>query len=815
MRRLSIAAVVLVLVAAPAWAIREWYEYYRDAQRLMREGKHAEAIASLQQAIRLRPQPGINERTYGLDFIDAYFPYYDMGVCYLRSGDYANALKSFNEEEERGVIRKSGQYRNLQRDRTEADNGARAAEQQKVARLARETVQRLLREASDLLKTRKFEDALGRVTEAQIAAAGLDPATQRQIVELHDRIAAEKKDENDALEARARAQRVEQELADGRRLLDEGTPREASSHFEAALLLDPRSQAAQTGKKEAQERILASTTRQTRQQALAEGKALFDAGKYDDALRPLAEAAADPANGEAQQYLKRTQEVLERFRHQKDLRVKIEQLLTEAEELFTSRKFPEAYVKYDSVLELDPGNVKAKARLGLAQAETGRALFERWLPNETPDLMFFEPRSNDLDGATAAIVEGPTVAVVGIATDDRGIASVEFRVNGELAGAPLTPTRLDPETPVSERRLRFDREFPLAPGPNHITVTAIDGGGLRRVKTFDLTRRLRFYETRAFLPSALATALGLIGAGFAFQRARRRKAVRRRFNPYIAGAPVMDDDMFFGRQKLMTRMLNVLHHNSLMITGERRIGKTTFLYHLKKALETDEGTEYKFFPVLTDLQGVPEATFFHAVMTDVVEALGLAPSTLAALRFRAEEDGYDGRDFSHDLQRVIDELKSRTPRRVKLALLIDEVDVLNEYSERINQRLRSIFMKTFSEHLVAIMSGVGIKRIWNSEVSPWYNFFDEVELSGFTREEAEDLIRRPVEGIFRYEPEAVERILAGSQLKPYVIQKFCIHAVNRMLEEGRTTVTARDVDAVREAVLLEREPELVGDQALA
>ena len=99
---------------------------------------------------------------------------------------------------------------------------------------------------------------------------------------------------------------------------------------------------------------------------------------------------------------------------------------------------------------------------------------------------------------------------------------------------------------------------------------------------------------------------------------------------------------------------------------------------------------------------------------------------------------------------------------MKLALLIDEVDVLNEYSERINQRLRSIFMKTFSEHLVAIMSGVGIKRIWNSEGSPWYNFFDEIELSAFTREEAEALIREPVEGVFRCEPEAVERILAAS-----------------------------------------------------
>jgi AAA+ ATPase superfamily predicted ATPase len=266
--------------------------------------------------------------------------------------------------------------------------------------------------------------------------------------------------------------------------------------------------------------------------------------------------------------------------------------------------------------------------------------------------------------------------------------------------------------------------------------------------------------------------------------------------------------MFFGRQKLLDRILNVLHHNSLMITGERRIGKTTFLYHLKRALEADEGSDYQFFPVFTDLQGVREEDFFHSVMADVVESLDLSPETRTGLRFRPEVGaGYEGRDFSHDLQRVIEELKGRTSKRVKLALLIDEVDVLNEFSERINQRLRGIFMKTFSEHLVAVMSGVGIRRIWTSEGSPWYNFFDEIELSAFTREEAEALVREPVAGVFRYEPEAVEAILTTSQLKPYIVQKLCIHAVNHMLERRRSLVTLEDVDAAREALGREAQSE--------
>ncbi|HEX9202524.1 MAG TPA: AAA family ATPase, partial [Vicinamibacteria bacterium] len=276
------------------------------------------------------------------------------------------------------------------------------------------------------------------------------------------------------------------------------------------------------------------------------------------------------------------------------------------------------------------------------------------------------------------------------------------------------------------------------------------------------------YETALFVPSAAATAVGLLGTGLAAQR-----------------------------------LLNVLHHNSLMITGERRIGKTTFLYHLKKVLTADEGSDYRFFPVFVDLQGVPEQGFFHALMSDVLESLGPSPATRQSLRFLPQPDSYDGRDFSHDLQRMIEELKGRTDKKVKLALLIDEVDVLNEYSERINQRLRSIFMKTFSENLVAVMSGVGVKRTWNSEVSPWYNFFDEIEIAGFTPEEAEALIKRPVAGVFRYQPEAVERILELSQLKPYLLQKFCVHAVNRMLEDGRTTVRSTDVEAARQAVMFE------------
>jgi hypothetical protein len=61
----------------------------------------------------------------------------------------------------------------------------------------------------------------------------------------------------------------------------------------------------------------------------------------------------------------------------------------------------------------------------------------------------------------------------------------------------------------------------------------------------------------------------------------------------------------------------------------------------------------------------------------------------------------------------------------------------------------------------------------------------------------------------------VEAILQASDLKPYLTQKFCIHAVNRMIEAGRTTVTAADVEAVREDVLREGRDEVPAVPPLA
>jgi tetratricopeptide (TPR) repeat protein len=762
--------------------VDEWYDYYLQARNKDVPAERWDAcVENLGEALRLRQRPGLDVQTYGLQFVD-YLPHYYLGLCLLRQEKYPEAINAFDRAEKAGAVTRSRDQAEFARLRNEAQD----AEAARLTRLARAEVQRLRNEARDLGRRRAWDEALALLAQAEVLARGLDTDTLQAITRQQEGLQEAQRTQR---EAAARTERIRQRLADGDRLLAAGGEAEAIVAYDEVIALDPRNARALEGKRVAQERIQASLTRAQVEAAYARGLALFDAGRYDAAVGPLTEADA-AGHAEAGELLARTRKLLEGLREQRELRAEIERLERRADELMKAGQFPEATVALEALLELDPGHARARERLATAERETGEALLARWLPNRDPEVTFFQEEE--------PVVETDTFALRGVATDDRGIVKLEFFVGGQ----PVF--EIVPEEDVSPRRaLPFARELPLAPGLNEIAVTVTDAGGLSETLTIKVQRNLLFYETPLFLPSAGAAALGLFGLGWIAQRLRRRRAMRRRFNPYIAGAPVLDEDMFYGREKLTARMLSTLHRNSLMITGERRIGKTTFLHHLSKVLAADEAGEWRFYPVFVDLQGVPEETFFHALMAEVLDAVDLSAETRASLRFRPVPDGYEARDFSHDLKRVIEELKNRTSRRVKLALLLDEVDVLNEYAESVNQRLRGIFMKSFSENLVAVMSGVGIRRRWKSEVSPWYNFFDEIELSGFSREEAEALIREPVAGIFRWKPVSVERILDLSRLRPYLVQKYCVHALNNMLEEGRSTVRLEDVEAARVVVEME------------
>src|SRR6185295_19338236 len=123
-----------------------------------------------------------------------------------------------------------------------------------------------------------------------------------------------------------------------------------------------------------------------------------------------------------------------------------------------------------------------------------------------------------------------------------------------------------------------------------------------------------------------------------------------------------------------------------------------------------------------------------------------AAERVPALDRIARGESYTHHDLVRELHGWLKALRERSVKQVKLVLLIDEVDELNEYDPRVSQSLRSLFMKRFAENLAAVVAGVRIRKEWEKETSPWYNFFEEIAVDAIAPEQAARLVEEPVRG---------------------------------------------------------------------
>jgi len=94
-----------------------------------------------------------------------------------------------------------------------------------------------------------------------------------------------------------------------------------------------------------------------------------------------------------------------------------------------------------------------------------------------------------------------------------------------------------------------------------------------------------------------------------------------------------------------------------------------------------------------------------------------------------------------------------------------------------------------------VVAGVQISKAWDRLESPWYNLFIEFPLEPFDDAQARQLLIEPVRGIYEWEPEAVDFVIARAEGRPYRLQQYALEAVNQMLSASRTRITLADVQA--------------------
>lgn len=778
----------MILIVHPA-AADYWYEHYSNAEKALSEEDWTLAVQEINEALERKGDSGARVRSYGMN-VTSYFPYLKLGIAYYHLGQLDAALQAFETEARLGAIAQSdpagAELENFRALVQDARATAAAEEQQRIDQI----VEQSLSDARDLEGRGLLVDAMAALGQV-LAVAPDDVEAQTAMSRLRQRFAAlESEQEGD--------RRASKLVEDGRDFLRERQYSEASSVFRQALFLKP-SPEVQKLLDESQGRLLAEVEalrgfadrRSAVGTGLEEVRVLESAGRLAAALDRLESVLVlEPSNQEARSIQSRLLQARKEAEAESARRVTIDQLLADADSRFEAGSAEESLSAANRVLALDPGNDAALNYISQAYGMISQKLLGTGpRGNIPPAVRFVDLRRESDDGTLVQTISTPDFRLNGVIIDNSPVEVIFYGDDDKVLDTDLN------SQPLGEFYLtEFNVASRLPPGLSTFRLVATDAEDLVSSSEYAVIYVRPILRSPWFYAMLIASSV-VLSAALLWRRSRRRERLRgRRFNPYVAGAPVLEDNMFFGRRELVDRILQTIHNNSLLIYGERRIGKTSIQHQLKKRLRELDDPNYEFYPVYVDLQGTPETRFFQTIADDIFQELA---SVLDGLKPGKDISGdYSYRDFVRDVHAVIKTLKKRSSKKIKLVLLIDEVDELNDYNPRINQKLRSLFMKNFAESLVAVVSGVEIKKQWEREGSPWYNFFEEIEVKPFGPRDARELIERPIGKIFKLDGGVVERIISLTAGKPYLIQKICISLVTRLHEQHRRRITIADVEAV-------------------
>ncbi len=274
-------------------------------------------------------------------------------------------------------------------------------------------------------------------------------------------------------------------------------------------------------------------------------------------------------------------------------------------------------------------------------------------------------------------------------------------------------------------------------------------------------------------------------------------------NPYIAGAPVTEKRMFFGREDVFQWITNSLSgqyaDHILVIHGQRRVGKTSVLKQLGNRLPP------RYIPVFFDLQGRTHTTFDRFLWW-LAREISRVLKQERNIDIPVPEKEVFTRDIEYFDNRFLGEVHDAIHGQT-LLLTFDEFDNLEEteVKEELARPLVDYLKQMMGREGVNFIFSIGSsgRKLENMQAA-YTDFFKSAlykKISFLSEEQAHKLITDPVAGVIEYDRAAVERIYAITSGHPYFTQLVCHELFSRCQRTELRNVTRLDVDAILEDVV--------------
>jgi hypothetical protein len=293
------------------------------------------------------------------------------------------------------------------------------------------------------------------------------------------------------------------------------------------------------------------------------------------------------------------------------------------------------------------------------------------------------------------------------------------------------------------------------------------------------------------------------------EKIARPKLVLHIPNNYIIGPPIRPESgrLFVGREDVFTKIeylwLNVFQKTSVVLHGQRRMGKTSILYHLEQKL----GSEY--IPILADMQRHAAVSSTGALLYNLADLIQRELELRGIFLPRPELSEYAGEPFIA-FGHFLDAAGEALDKKGRWVILM--LDEFEKIEEKINA---GVFGQDLLEHLrnamqhrprfVLIFAGCHtLEDMCREYWSPFFGAAQSIKVSYLDEESARQLITNPWDGFeLNYERDAIERIIALTGCQPLLLQAVCSavieHINERLKREGGLVapqVTIEDVEAV-------------------
>lgn len=279
-------------------------------------------------------------------------------------------------------------------------------------------------------------------------------------------------------------------------------------------------------------------------------------------------------------------------------------------------------------------------------------------------------------------------------------------------------------------------------------------------------------------------------------------------NPYITGKPVVNDEMFFGRDILVQRLVDAICDDRIrciIIYGQKRTGKSSIFDHLKRKLTN------KFivlnFSVGADI--VSEHNFYKSVQNEFIEYL--EENDFTTNNIIEQFENYQINDFL-DFQKFVGKINRIVckPQNKELLLMIDEFTHIYTYIKNPKYDIGNNFMDKWKAMIEknlfkSALIGQDFMPDFIQEYANQFQVTDPIYVSYLERKDAIDLVMKPImmkDGGSRFLEGSEEMIVDWFNGQPYYLQFYCSGLVNYINEEQKQNyITAAVVKKVKDAML--------------